>query len=208
MPENLDFSRLVDWIEGRLTPEEAAVTAQAVAEADAETQETVAWLRTFNRVSEETTFLPPAAVHAQLVDHFKSWAAERKKNQPGLWQRLQAILSFDSGLQLSPAAARAFELETGQRQLIYNSDMGDITLFVQTRPFDDSLDLNGQIFPTNPEDVSFMTVQLLANETEVEAVLTNDLHEFSLTAVPAGSYTLIIRSHQAEIVINAFNLHS
>lgn len=207
MPENLDFARLVDWIEGRLTPEEAAVVAQVLSEADAETKATVAWLRTFSRVSEDVTLLPPAAMHEQLITHFKSWAAQRKRNQPSLRQRLQAILSFDSGLQLSPATARAYELEAGQRQLIYSSDMGDITLFVQTRPFDDLLDLHGQIFPTNPAEASFITVQLLANGTEVEAVLANDLYEFSLTAVPTGSYTLIIRSHQTEIVINAFNLH-
>jgi len=206
MSEQISFERLVDWIEGRLSPEESAEVAAIVENADAEAQNMVAWLRAFNRVSQQTTLLPPERMHEQLVAHFANWAAERKRNQPGLWQRIQAALTFDSGSQLTLAGARNTGLETSQRQLIYSSELGDITLFVQERPYDPHLDLNGQVFPTSTASGDILTVQLLANDEEVEATLTDDLFEFAFTAVPRQSYTLIIRGHQTEIAINPLDL--
>ncbi len=208
MSELISFERLVDWIEGRLSPQEAAEVAAIVAnaDADAETQDTVAWLRTFNRVSQQTTLLPPERLRERLVAHFANWSAERKRNQPGLWQRIQAALTFDSGSQLALAGARNTDLETSQRQLIYSSEFGDITLFVQERSFDSHLNLNGQVFPTGTASGDILTVQLLANGEEVEATLTDELFEFAFTAVPRQNYTLYIRGHQTEITINPLNL--
>ena len=206
MAEQISFERLVDWIEGRLLPQESAEVAAIVAKADAETQNTVTWLRMFNHVSQQTTLLPPESMHDRLVAHFASWAAARKQNQPGLWQRIQAALTFDSGSQLALAAVRDTGLETSQRQLIYSSEPGDVTLFVQERPFDPHLDLNGQVFPGSTASGDILTVQLLADGEEVEATLADDLFQFAFTAVPRQSYTLIIRSHQTEIIISPLDL--
>lgn len=206
MSEQISFERLVDWIEGRLSSEEAAKVAVLVENADAEMQQTAAWLRTFNRVSQQTTLLPPENMRQRLVAHFATWAAARKQSQPGLWQRLQAALTFDSGSQLGLAGARNAGLETSQRQLIYSSEAGDITLFVQERPFDSHLDLNGQVFPNSAATDGILTVQLLADGQEVEATVTDDLFEFAFTAVPRQSYTLTIRSHQTEIAVNPLDL--
>jgi len=206
MSEQISFERLVDWIEGQLSPEESAEVAAIVENADAETQDTVTWLRTFNRVSQQTTLLPPDSLRERLTAHFADWAAERKRNQPGLWQRIQAALTFDSGSQLALAGARNTGLETSQRQLIYSSELGDITLFVQERPFDSHLNLNGQVFPSGTASGDILTVQLLADGEEVEATLTDDLFEFAFTAVPRQNYILYIRGHQTEIAIDPLDL--
>ena len=52
--EDLKLARLVDWVEGRLSEEEARAVERQVSEADRATREEVAWLRAFARISENT----------------------------------------------------------------------------------------------------------------------------------------------------------
>jgi hypothetical protein len=71
MEKELTFSQLLDWIEGRLTEEEAAEVARLVESADSETKETVAWLRAFARIANEVVLAsPPEEVREALVARF------------------------------------------------------------------------------------------------------------------------------------------
>jgi hypothetical protein len=55
MPESskrVDFSRLVDWVDGRLPEGEAQALEEQVARADSQTLADIAWLRKFMPTSE------------------------------------------------------------------------------------------------------------------------------------------------------------
>ena len=49
-PVSLSFARLVDWVEGRLSDTETRAVADQVAQADAQLQATVRWLRAFRTI--------------------------------------------------------------------------------------------------------------------------------------------------------------
>jgi hypothetical protein len=200
MPESQDveFTRLVDWVEGRLSEGETRaleeqVAAGGVARAD------VAWLRAFQRISEETVIAsPPDEVREELIERFEAYA--EGKQHPGLLQRLVATLTFDSNLR--PALGlRAAAAPESQRQLVYSTNAADVALHVRPRPHDGLLDLNGQIFPVNSADSGTFGVQLLEGTSEVATTATNDLNEFTFEAVSPGVYEVLASSDRVEIRI-------
>ena len=197
--EDVQFAQLLDWVEGRLSEEEAQAVEREVAQADSATREEVAWLRAFARISEDTVIAsPPPQVRETLIDRFEAYA--EGKREPGLLKRLVATLTFDSGLQ------PALELRTAgtpelQRKYAYSTDAADITISVWPRPHDGLVDIQGQIFPVNSTDPGGFGVQLLAGTSEVATTATNDLGEFTLEAVSPGVYEVLASSKRVEISI-------
>jgi hypothetical protein len=207
MPESqeVEFTRLVDWVEGRLSQEEARAVEEKVAAADSAARADVAWLRAFARISEETVIaLPPPEVREELIERFEAYA--EGKQHPGLLQRLVATLTFDSNLR--PALGlRAAAAPESQRQLVYSTDAADVALHVRPRPHDGLLDLNGQIFPVNSADSGTFGVQLLEGTSEVATTATNDLGEFAFEAVSPGVYEVLASNDRVEIRIPHFALN-
>jgi hypothetical protein len=199
MPESQDveFTRLLDWVEGRLSEGEARAVEEQVAAADSATRADVAWLRAFARISEETVIAsPPSEVREELIERFEAYA--EGKRHPGLLQRLVATLTFDSNLR--PALGlRAAAAPEPQRQLVYSTDAADVAMHVRPRPHDAHVDLNGQIFPVNSADSGTFGVQLLEGASEVATTATNDLGEFTFEAVSPGVYEVLASNERVEI---------
>ena len=77
MPESEDvkFARLADWVEGRLSEEEARAVEKEVMAADSATRADVAWLQAFAQISEATVIAsPPPEVRVALVERFEPYA--------------------------------------------------------------------------------------------------------------------------------------
>ena len=201
--EPLTFAHLLDWLEGRLSAEETAVTAHRITQADPETQETVAWLRHFLQASQKVTAVTlPSPVRQNLRQRFAQYAASHRP--PTLWQRLTAALTFDSRQQMSLAGARQVSWQTAPRQLVYSSEAAEIALSIQPGMAEGLWTVGGQIFPTGGEiDPAVFAAQLLRDGMEFDLTTADDLGEFSFTAVPAATYDLILSSDEAEILINA-----
>jgi hypothetical protein len=201
MPESqeVEFTRLVDWVEGRLSEGEARAVEEQVAAADSAARADVAWLRAFERISEETVIASlPSEVREELTERFEAYA--EGKQHPGLLQRLVATLTFDSNLR--PALGlRAAAAPESQRQLVYSTNAADVALHVRPRPHDGLLDLNGQIFPVNSADSGTFGVQLLEGTSEVATKATNDLNEFTFEAVSPGVYEVLASNDRVEIRI-------
>jgi hypothetical protein len=195
--EDQEFARLADWVEGRLSEQEARAIEEQVAVADSATRADVAWLRAFARVSEDTVIAsPPSRVREELIERFQAYA--EGKQHPGLLQRLVATLTFDSTLR--PALGmRAAAAPEAQRQLVYSTDAADVAVHVRPRPHDGLIDLNGQIFPLNGTDSGTFGVQLLEGTSEVATTATNELGEFTFEAVSPGVYEVIASSERVEI---------
>ena len=198
-PEDEEFERLMDWVEGRLSEGEARAVEEQVAAAGGATRADVAWLRAFARVSEDTVIAtPPSRVRDALVERFYAYA--EGKQHPGLLQRLVATLTFDSTMQPAPGL-RAASAQEAQRQLVYSTDAADVAMVVRPRPRDGLLDLYGQILPADSPDSGIFGVQLLEGSSEVATTATNALGEFTFEAVPPGVYEVLVGSDRVEIRI-------
>ncbi len=198
------FEKLVDWLEGRLTPEEAQIIAEQMTVGDAAAQSDLAWLQKFYRTSQnQIAAEPPPAVSERLERRFAAYAASRR--QPSFFQRLVASLSFDSRLTLA-RGVRAAATTDNQRQFVYETDLATIALTLQQRSHDKNFDLWGQLMPTQDVEAELIRVALLREQTEFDNTLTDDLGEFSLTALPTGSYTLVLTGDRYEIKITPLTL--
>jgi len=196
--EDIEFARLLDWVEGRLSEQEARAVEEQVAEAGSTTRADVAWLRAFARISEDTVIAsPPPEVRDTLIERFEAYAEGRQ--QPGLLERLVATLTFDSSVQPALGLRAAGVLEA--QQLVYSTDVADVAMIVRPRPRDELLDLDGQILPVNSSDSGAFGVQLLDGSSEVATTATNDLGEFTFKAVPPGVYQLLADNDRVEIQI-------
>jgi hypothetical protein len=202
--DKISFERLADWVEGRLSEDEARAVEEQVAAADEATRAEVAWLRAFAKTSENTVLdSPPPEVREELTRRFEAHAEGRRS--PGLLRRVVASLAFDSGLQ--PAfGVRSAASGEAQRQLIYATDAAEIALNVRPRPRDGSLDLDGQIFPAGDEDPASFSVQLLSGTDEVGITGAGELGEFGFEDVPPETYQILISGDQVEILISPIEL--
>jgi hypothetical protein len=197
--EDVQFTKLLDWVEGRLSEEEARAVEKQVAEADSATREEVAWLRAFARISEDVVIAsPPSQVRETLTERFEAYA--EGKREPGLLKRLVATLTFDSGMQPAPGLRTAGTPEL-QRKCAYSTDAADITISVQPRPRDGLVDVRGRIYPVNSTSPGAFGVQLLDGPSEVATTDANDLGRFTFEAVPPGVYEVLASSDRVEIRI-------
>jgi hypothetical protein len=202
----IDFSRVADWVEGRLSEEEARAVEEQVVLADSATLADVAWLRKFARATEGTALeSPPAEVRSALVSRFKARAEGRQT--PNLLRRVVATLAIPGGLR--PAAGvRAASAQGVRRQLIYTTDDLDVALNFWPRTHDKNLDLEGQVFPRDDIELVPFTVQLLRGETEVAITVTDDWGSFALESVLPGAYTMTLSADELEVSITPLELNA
>ena len=204
--ERLAFSRLVDWIEGRLPEGEARAIEEQVAVADAATLADVAWLRKFVRATEDGVLeSPPPEVRSTLVARFEAHAEGRRT--PGLLKRVVATLTFDGGLR--PAVgARAAGTQGARRQLVYSADGLDAALNFLPRARDKNFDLDGQVLPRDDVELGSFSVQLLQGETELGITATDDLGAFAFESIPSGVYEIVLSTDRVEISIAPVELNA
>jgi hypothetical protein len=204
-PPPLDFARLLDWVEGRLSEQEAQLVVAQVDRADEATRATLAWVRAFH-AARPTMLLeaPPAETRAALTARFAEYA--RQQRGPGMLRRLLATLAFDSTLQPTAAGVRVGDMSAPLRQLVYSADVADIALTIQPRPRDQRLDLSGQLLPKQPLDTAAARVALERDGAEVDATAADDLGEFGFEALEPGSYALTLTSGGLAIALGPFEL--
>ena len=103
--DNIEFERLLDWVEGRLSEEEAR-EVEKVAMADESIRAEAEWLRAFVQMSEKTTLdKPPPEIREELARRFRSYAEEQRR--PGFFERIVATLTFDSNARMAVAGFRS-----------------------------------------------------------------------------------------------------
>lgn len=201
-PREIEFERLADWAEGRLSEEESREVEESLAEADEDTVAAAGWLRAFYRVSEDVVVdEPPAGMREELTRRFEDYAEGRRR--PGPLRRLVATLAFEGGQTAFEVRSAARE---SQDQLVYTTGAADIALDFRRQPGNGSLDLDGQIFPTDGTEPDAFGVQLLSGADEVGTTATDELGEFSFQAVAPGEYQILISSGRVEILISPVDL--
>jgi hypothetical protein len=199
------FSELIDWLEGKLPPDQAQAVAERLKTVEAATQADLDWLRRFLQASQSVQFAsPPASVRETLRERFAAYAEARKP--PGLFQRLLATLTFDSNAQPATAGLRSASDEGSQRELIYTTEAAEIALTVHSALPNNDLIVTGQIFPAGDIPANAFSVQLLRNTSEVGLAAADDLGEFTFTGLPAGNYEIVVSAGRYEVVIPSLRL--
>src|SRR5919106_6280482 len=140
------FSELLDWLEGRLLPDDARAVAERLHAADEATQADLDWLRLFLYARQSIQFAsPPPSVREALKQRFAAYTEARQP--PGLFQRLLATLTFDSRAQPATIGLRSVADEGQQQQLIYTTEAAEIALTVHPSLPNKNFIVNGQVFP-------------------------------------------------------------
>lgn len=199
----IEFARLLDWLEGKLPDEEAQEISRQMEDADEESRVNLAWLQRFQQARQNIQLdRPPALVRAALQERFQAFSESRQ--EPGFFQRLAAILTFDSRAQMVTAGIRSAAAEGQQRQLVYATEAAEIVLNLWLSGDNGHVNIAGQIFPLNENlDPADFLVQLLQDTVEFGLTVTDDLGEFSFDEIPSGQYELIAGNDQVEIVVTS-----
>lgn len=204
----IEFERLVEWVEGRLTGEEGREVERRVRDAGESTRAEVEFLRTFYETSAETILEdPPPHLRSELERRFEEHVGRRRGH--GSLRRLLATLAFDGGLRATTAGARSASINGAERQLVYTTDVADIALNVRPRRGEEGLDLEGQVLPGAGEaDPGSFSVRLLRETTEVQSTGTDDLGEFAFEGIPPGAYEMLISTEGVEILVSPLDLEA
>ncbi|MDQ3302141.1 MAG: carboxypeptidase-like regulatory domain-containing protein [Actinomycetota bacterium] len=208
-PDPVDFARLADWIDGRLSDEEARTIEKEVAQAGPETQAQAAWLRAFAEARDHVTLdSPPPEFRRRLLAVFEKQTEGQENRRPSALRRLVASLTFDSGLPSAMAGVRGAATRGSRRQLVYTTDIADVVLNISPRDRGDNLEVEGQILPNEALEPDSFDVRLLRGAAEIRAASTDDFGEFSFRDLHPGAYELLLSAEGVEIIASPVDLHA
>ena len=205
-PAENHFTRIIDWIEGRLNAEEIQALVSDLENGDPASRADLDWARRFIRIREEGTYgSPPASVRENLKARFSEYAAA---NKPPTWiERLAAQLTFDSRTQFAAAGLRSAAREGQEHQLHYQTYLAEIALSLLPDEPSQRVDIAGQIFPKGEHPAETFSIQILdESDKEVDIARSDDLGEFEVRGLPHGRYRVFIATEGAEIVISPLEI--
>ncbi|MEM7030977.1 MAG: hypothetical protein AAF629_15535 [Chloroflexota bacterium] len=196
----MEITQLIDWLEGRLAPDEAS-EVETIVQNDDELQKMTTWLQGFLNASHTTILVdPPAGLFEKTAMYFKDQT--KLQAGPNWIERLVASLNSDSWQRPALAGVRQAGLQTLPRQLVYSTDVADVALHIQAARRPNQRIVLGQIFPINDESPDSFTVQLLQQFNEIALVYSDDMGKFTFPNLQGDVYSLVILGEQIEIVIN------
>jgi len=144
----------------------------------------------------------PEALIQRAIDLFQP---SRQRAARGLLPRLRAVLQFDSG-QASPLAFGMRSSGGDMRQLLYTLDGCDVDLRVA--PADGAADLfvlSGQLL--GPDSQGMVVAEHGSTDfREPARAALNELGEFRLPPLPAGSWRLTLELADRAIELPALDL--
>ncbi len=198
MLNHLPFAKLADLAEGRLSSVERTDALSHLEDcsrcaAKLEKLESVIGLMR----RDEALDAPPALV-SNVINLFR---ARKASKEPSLVQRIVAALSFDS-LQMSPAYGVRSGSASTARQLLFSA--GDYDLDLRVAQSGEAWSVSGQILG---KECAGGHIEL-EGEAAVKRAELNEQCEFTLTALPAGSYKLRLRLPDLEVEIPKLELRA
>lgn len=192
------FEELLDWVEGRLSPQAAAQLEAQAANFDSATQKSLNWLRAFHQRADNTVLeAPPATLHQSVIGAFKTQQLQARL------QKFIAKLLPSAGPRLATAGMRGVNVQAQRRQISYETEVADIVLNVQpqTQRQPPGFTISGQIFPRGMQSSEGMAAQLLRDNTEYGLTMTDSFGEFAFEAISPGHYDMVLSNDRFEIHI-------
>lgn len=188
---HVPYEQLVAYVEQSTTPDATTTIDQHLASCAYCTRE-VAQITRLLTMLETSLETPPATAVRGVIDLVRPAPAA-----PSWGERLVALLKVDSS-----QGGLVYGLRAGQavgRQLLYSA--GDYEIDLRLRPDFNQVMLDGQVLGA----VEAGQVQLQSDQHSTSAPI-NALGEFSLRAIPHGTYTLTLRFDASEIQVEELDL--
>jgi hypothetical protein len=185
--EHLPLEKLADMAEDRLAAEDRVVANNHISACSTCESQLQQLADLINLMRSDLSKDAPRDLIAHAINLF-----EKSPARPPLLRRLVATLNFDS-LREAPA----FGMRSGHttaRQLLYSAEGNDIDLRVMVQ--DDKFVVAGQILR---EDCVSGRVEV-SGPVEAQASLSDEC-EFTLPAMPPGSYRLRLQLPDVEIEV-------
>jgi hypothetical protein len=195
--KHLSEEQLADLAEGRLNADQRQASLAHTHDCSRCGEQLTQLQQLINTMRADTAIDPPNYVVARALDLFPALVAAAK--EPSLVRRVLAALSFDS-LEL-PAAYGVRSGQTATRQLLFNAGENDLDLRVT--PSGESWVLSGQVLG----DCTGGEVEL-EGASGAASITMNELCEFTLPALPTGSYTLRLRLNEMEVEVPQLELRA
>lgn len=192
--QHLPFEKLADLAEARLPADERAAAQAHVSGCSRCSAQLARVEQTINLMRTDDAEDAPRHALASVLNLFR---ARAQASEPSLVQRVLAALSFDS-MQATPA----YGVRSGQataRQMLYSAGENDLDLRVTQ---------SGEMWVVSGQVLGECTggnIRLEGTAAQV-AVELNELCEFTLPAVPSGSYTLRLRLDEVEVEVPELRL--
>ena len=191
LQNHIPFSQLVEYVEARLLPDQQTQLESHIASCShcADQLGRLQRIIGFLQASEDA----PASTIKSAVALFH----HRPGQVPafsGLRSRIVALLYFDSA-RIAPAPGIRSG-KSGTQQLLFRADRDEIDLRIE--PEGQRWLLSGQILG---ESIGAGTA-VLEGEAGIHEVAINELSEFSLPLLQAGSYTLTLYLTDVDLEIN------
>lgn len=198
-PKHIPFELLVDLAEGRAAAEGARdarahlSTCAACAGQLAQVEHLAGLMRTDN--SEDA----PRDVLAAAINLFPARPARES-----LLRRVVAALSFDSGALQPAFGVRSGQTSSSSRQLLFSA--GEVDVDLRLAPDAEGWSVSGQVLG----ECAGGWAELGGAEEKGQSARAalNELCEFALPVVPAGSYTLRLRLDDLLVEIPDLNLRA
>jgi len=190
---HLKYETLLNYLENRLSAEERSEVDTHLTESCQQCDQQLVLLRTvLDSVAKDRTVAPPTAVLKQAAE-----LRQGRNPQPKFWDRVVAVLSFDSRLQLSAAATRG---ATRSRQMLFTTEQVDIDLKLKSGR--ENHELLGQVLDTRQSGGSLPAfVSLQNNEGQQKATETDPLGQFAFHGITSGTYDLVFDLDDQEIAV-------
>jgi hypothetical protein len=194
--QHIPFAKLVDLAEGRAAGAEHAASMDHISDCSECTEQLERLGNVLELMRTDIAADAPRDVLAFAVNVF---SRHERSREPSLLRRLVAALSFDSSSNPAPA----FGVRSGpaaSRQLLYSAEENDIDLRITAEA--ENWIVAGQVLG---EDCAGGRIEI-EGEGESAGADLNELCEFTLPPVSAGSYTLRLRLGNAEVEIPGLEL--
>jgi hypothetical protein len=193
------FEQVLDYLDGKLMPAEAARVAAHLASDCAACTETRTWYERVRAIAASDDMVaPPAWVFKQAVRLFDT--ARRPRFVERIGQAV-ATLVFDSFARPQLAGIRS--TETANRQLLYRA--GDYSIDLQIAPSADGRgDLIGQVLREGEatfESVANLRLEIARGSEPLFSTVTDEMGEFKIGDVDYGTYDLRIELADGRITI-------
>lgn len=197
-PRHIPFERLVDLAEGRVAPEESRDASAHLKTCASCAGQLAAVERLTQMMRADDSVDAPRDLLAGALNLFRA-----RPTREGFLRRVVGALSFDSGA-LRPAFGVRSGQATSSRQLLFSA--GDVDVDLRLAPGEEGWAVSGQVLG----ECAGGWAELGGAEDEGRAARAelNELCEFALPAVPAGSYTLRLRLDDLLVEIPDLNLRA
>jgi len=191
---HIPFEQLIDFVEGRLSPDEQAQSRAHVSACHRCAAE-VTWLeRVIELMRANDIEEPPPRVATHIMHSFRSRSTPALSPLP---PRIIAALRFDSAQLRLPLGMRSGPI--AERQLIFSAE--GLNLDLRITPAGSLWMVSGQALVSGRRG----QVELRSPSGTLQAELS-DASEFVLPPVPPGDYMLILRLADVEVEVSGLKI--